>query len=457
MYTQYTQASLAREISVALQDPNNIYWKTDEIYRTIDESLLLWGALTSYWRERGSFTANTRIPFYDLAIYFPTLRARTYTFNQLATEIQYHLIEPPTGVAGTGMTDQFSITQILSSLARKRNEFVLDSRLPIVNTQDLTWDEATMTWDQLVLTWDQLASTGFPVIAPGNGIAQLDPSVALIARASWTDSLSGITTALRRVDSWQMQSMNPNWTLEPGYPNSFSAAETQPLEIQLYPSPLSSGRVNLQFIQSLSLTPPNSTTRFLIPDEFASALKWATLYELLSTDGQGYDPIRAQYCLERYNQLITATQIMRSIIGIRINDKPLALDQISNLDAFSPFWQSQYGLPTNAACMYDMLALSKVPNTTYGITCDLVRSAPLPADPSAFIQLGREDMPYIFDYCRHALSFKLGGSEFTSTMPLYDNFLRGAGQRNKLLSVKAKYLTPIFSIPAKQEGTVHAA
>jgi len=80
---------------------------------------------------------------------------------------------------------------------------------------------------------------------------------------------------------------------------------------------------------------------------------------------------------------------------------------------------------------------------------DTVRTAPLPVLPADFVQIGREELPYIFDYARHILSFKLGGSEFVSTMPLYDNFLRGAAQRNKILAAQARYLTALFEQPQK--------
>ena len=41
-----------------------------------------------------------------------------------------------------------------------------------------------------------------------------------------------------------------------------------------------------------------------------------------------------------------------------------------------------------------------------------------------------EEIPYILDYARHLLSFKLGGDEFASSFPLYDNFQAGAARRN---------------------------
>ena len=91
------------------------------------------------------------------------------------------------------------------------------------------------------------------------------------------------------------------------------------------------------------------------------------------------------------------------------------------------------------------------------MSADVVRSAPLPAATTDFIQLGREEIPYLMDYCRHVLSFKMGGSDFLATMALYDNFLSGAKQRNKLLIDKIPYLDPLFNPNQKQEGAEPAA
>lgn len=430
-YTQYTQAQLAGEISQSLADPSNVYWALDEIKRTINEALLYWGALTSYWRDTGSFQTTALTGFYDLSVQLPTLRTRNYTFGQLVTELQYHLLEPPNGVSGTGMTDQFTIQQLTNALARKRNEFLLDAALPLV-------------------------FQNFPSSSPQAGRVQLDESIALIARAAWKDALSGVYTVLRRQDEWSAQSYNPTWNLEPATPFAYSMAETRPIELQLIPPPLSSGALSFVFAQSLSLTAATGTS-FALPDEFVSAIKWGALYTLLSTDNQAFDPTRAQYALERYQACITTTQLQRSVVRVRVNNVPVPLDTFWSMDAARPFWQNRPARPDLAGTAFDLLALANIPDSAYGITVELVRTAPLPVLPTDFIQIGREEMPYIIDYCRHVLSFKLGGSEFTSTMPLYDNFLAGAASRNTLLADKAKYLTPLFGAGKQEAGVAPAA
>lgn len=430
-YSQQTRVSFTTELSQALNDPNNVYWSVDELNRALNEALLLWGALSSYWTTRQVFPTVASTPFYNLNTQFPTYRARTYTYDQLTTEIQYHLLEAASGVIGTGMTDQFTIGQITSALTRRRNQFVIDSRIP-------------------------LTFTTVPSPAPPINTIQLDNSIALITRCAWIDGATGIVTPLRRTDPFGAQSYSPRWNLAPGKPYGYSQAEAMPGAMVLVPPPLASGAVHMTYAQTLALTPAAATS-FSIPDEFAWCMKYGALYEILSTNSQGYDPIRSRYAMERYSAGVELAAQHRSILQVRSNDVPLSLATLGELDSGKPYWQTGTGAPRIAACAYDLLAFYRVPSAVYSITCDLVQSAPLPAADGSFLQIGREELPYIFDYCRHILQFKIGGTEFVQSMPLYDNFLKGASQRSRLIGVKARYLTPLFTQSVMEEAELPAA
>ncbi len=430
-YAQLTQAQLAQEIAVALQDPDHVYWTLDEIYRAINEGLLYWGALTSYWRERGVFNTTATVPIYDLATLLPTLRARTYTLGDLTNEILYHFLEPPSGapagVAGTGDTDQFAIGQITSVLTRKRNEFTIDSRVP--------------------LHFDTI-----PVPFTPGGILELDGSISLISRAAWTDQPTGIISPLNLEDAWSAQSYNPLWTLEPGKPFALSAGETQPLQIQFIPPPIAAGTLELVYTQTIAMAIADGTA-FAVPDEFVHAIKYASMYELLAVNNQGYDAQRAQYCVERYKAYMEVTKLHRSLIRIYLNNRPLPVDIFQALESARPNWQNKLGTPDFCAVAFDLFGLSNVPNQVFGMSADVIRSAPLPAATTDFIQMGREEIPYLMDFCRHVLSFKMGGSDFVATMALYDNFIAGAVQRNKLLKDKIPYMEPLFNPSMKEQQT----
>jgi hypothetical protein len=429
-YSQTSQAQLASDLLQSL-DPSATYWSTAEVDLAINEALLTWGAMTSYWRNRGTFSSTAATGFYDLSVQLPALRARSYTYGQLITDIQYALNEAPTGFGFTNQTTQFTSSQILAALGRAANEFALDAKIAFA-----------MSSTPGILTQRVAISN----------------SVIAVARASWTDSVAGTTRALRREDGWSEDAYNPLWTTQPALPFAFSAAETPPVTLSLYPPPLAAGTLNLIYSDSTDYSAAVSGTVFPIPNEFIPAIKWRAIYFLISVQGQGYDPFRAKYAAERYEAYDQAAELMQSVIRVQVNGNPVALDTVANLDSARPFWQSKQGTPSLAAAMYDILALSDVPNTNnFSISCDLVQSAPLPVLSTDFIQVGFEDLPYIFDYARHVLSFKLGGEEFQTTFALYDNFLNGAQQKNRQVASQARYLRDLFGVSKKQEDLVNAA
>lgn len=432
-YTQINRSLLRSEILNALGDPSGIFWTADEVDRAINESLYYWGLLTSYWRERGQFT-TTPIPssgFYDLSSQLPTLRPRTFTLDQIITEIQYHLLEPATGYTGTYLSDQFNIDTIRSSVIRARNQFILDSQLPI-------------------------SITSSPITPSPSGRSALPQTISLIHRAGWQSGPTNIFTPLRREDTFSAQSSLPTYPTNPDLPIAYSLSTTRPIEIELIPPPSYSGLLHLLATTTSPIHLAGSSS-LLLPDEFAQATKYLALHWLLGSDSEAYDPLRSKYCLERYTQWVDAAKQSRSILRIFRNSIPLPLDGINALDSAFPNWPSQTGTPTNAACAFDILALSPVADGLYSLTTDLVRCAPVPTDDFTMIQLGAEEIPYLISYCRHILSIKLGGSELAGTAPLFEHFLSGVEQRNGFLSKRARYLYELFNQPKKEQDVEQPA
>lgn len=429
-YTQYTQSTLAAEIANALNDPQYIFWTLAEITDAINEALLTWGAMTAYWRERGTFNTDPTATdqFYDLSTELPTLRSRALTFDQYAKSIQYLLNEPAAGVSGAGMTEQFNIGQITNALIRRRNGFAIDSKLPSIVV-------------------DNYAGPVFPASK-----VFLPQTTALIEHLYWRDTASGLFYTLRKEDPWAVQSHQYLWTLEPGLPSYFLTIETRPLEVQLVPPPLNTGTLRLLCIATQGITVAAAST-FNVPDEYMAAIKYGALYDLFSSHNEGYDPQRAKYCLYRYNSMLDVAATQRSLMRMECNGVPIALDTISSLNSKRPFWQNEIGAPNLIGVAYDQIAVSPRPDAVYVLSADVVRSAPLPVLSTDYIQIGREELPYIFDYCRHILSFKIGGNEFLSTMQLYDNFLSGALKYNKILAAKARYLSPLMNQALRDDVT----
>lgn len=426
-YTQYTLNRFIVELSHTLSDGANVYWQQPELTFALYEAMREWSGVTSYWRERGAFTAqppsatNPPTYFYDLSTVLGSLRSRSITIDSIVREIQYHFYEPSTGILGLGMSTQFNITDILTAIIRARNRFVLDSRLPITPSI-------------------------YPVSPPPDGRFYLPNNTIYLHRVAWLDAQTGIYHPLQRSSSFTMDALNPAWPLTPGIPSVYSQDDTRPLELQLFPPPTTTGSLIILAVTSLDLTPAKVTTATTlnIPDDFAHAIKYGAMSDLITTDAESANPFMADYCSFRYDSIVQAARTHRSVIAAQANTRPLGLIPLYSLDAMRTGWQNRTGTPYLAATAYDLLTFSPTPSTNFGITADVSRSAPVPPGSDSPILAGPEDIQNFMGYCQHYLSLKLGGGEFQQTFSSYDDYQRQATQRNAILNNQARYLTSLM-------------
>src|ERR1700722_17740482 len=116
-YTTITLDQLSNQLGVLLDDPNSLFWTVPEKYLAIQEGLLLWGGLSSFWRFRGSFNLSPSVSGVDLSQVLPTLRSRSWTLGTMVQQIQFALNENApggsAGLSGTGVSKKISIQDIL--------------------------------------------------------------------------------------------------------------------------------------------------------------------------------------------------------------------------------------------------------------------------------------------------------------------------------------------------------
>ena len=428
-YTAIRLSDLVTQISTIVDDTTQVYWTVAEIQYAIWEALRVWGAYTNYWRSRGTFqvTPTDSSPFYYLPALLPTLRSQSWTLDQMTQEIQFMLLENPSGVAGTGMSGQVSIGTILTAIQRARNRFVLDTRLP--------------------LTYHPLLKSTMDAF----GMLTIDSATVFIHRAGWVDNYSSLWYNLWRQDEWTVDKSNLDWTLNPTTPQSFSEAESAPLKIQLMPPPISDGVLDGLTVDSIQFASPNVPGQlFFIPDEWTHAVKYAALSDILTAGNQIKDDLRAQYAESRYKQAVAMALNAKSISRVLVNNTPVPLDTLQAIDAGYPYWRNQQQPPSIAASLYDFLVIPPV-DQTYGVAVDLVQTAILPSSGD-YIQLGQEDMDHIVEYAISVLMFKCGGNEFKSTLAGYDSFMKAVASRNEANAAKIQYLAATLGQPAKEWG-----
>jgi hypothetical protein len=69
----------------------------------------------------------------------------------------------------------------------------------------------------------------------------------------------------------------------------------------------------------------------------------------------------------------------------------------------------------------------------------VLANANIPALDADFIQLGREVIDVILDLAQHTESFKMGGADFSSTMPLFKSIMELGAQRNRKVAALSTY------------------
>lgn len=424
-YTQTTRLELEDALFDRLGD--RLFYGSvgawPEVRLYINEALRVWNSLANFWRDRIVLQTVVGQPFYRITeagiiTNPPNLLTSTLTDQSLIAEMMYHLLETqpleadPIDVTVWRGTDMFTLPALLGALQRRRDQFL---------------HETSITLRHEVVSG----------VISSEGRMDLPESVMDVRRVSWL-ALGGTHTHLWRMDEWEAQAQVPTWAFDPQHPPyGFSLILTPPVRIQVVPPPSAGGQLDL--ISSRSQGDLIGGTLLGIPDDWAWAIKWGALADLLAAEGQAKDPDRAAYCEERFQQAVAVAKLDPAILWGQINGMPATLMSLQDLDSGDPTWQDTVGTPVNLAVERDLVVLSPVPDGVYSVTLDVVRPAPIPALDASPVQLGPEILDAILDYAHHIASFKEGGAEFMATRQQLNNLVRLAADHNSKLSALAVF------------------
>lgn len=136
---------------------------------------------------------------------------------------------------------------------------------------------------------------------PGQNRYSLPSDHIHTRRMTWQAQASGKAKALISTDSYQLDRGTSDWEQNSATPRYFNEGSNLPtLEFDLAKAPSAAGTIGLTYVPQ----PPTLTgagVKLMVPDECESAILYGTLGELLSSEGEGYDPERADYCEKRYS------------------------------------------------------------------------------------------------------------------------------------------------------------
>ena len=482
-YPQITRAMLRQSLLDRLNSAQ--FWGNPaELNGYINEALTVWQAMARYWKQAVTFdthldgAGNSQF-FYDLRTEVPQL-SQNSTDAQLLSQIEYHLIEPQSGIpsaptwAGTSMFPQDAYTD---ALTRRRDRFLLDTAsvighysatgvvagsprvvLPpsIIDVRRLAFQSTLapsvgavstagtpVVWVSGAFFATDGSWNGKPITINGVGYTinnVLGPTLLALTTSAGTQAavpyLYGgppvlVYAALWRDDEFAANAFDQGWMTTPGLPTPavWSMAVTQPYTVQLIPPPGDAGALDLLAIAQGPQLNPAAGVALGTPDNYAWAIKYGAMADILSQDGPGLDLQRAAYCEARYQEGVQLCRTMPSVLNASINGNSALLDSVFNFDTYSTDWHNTVGTPQFLGLAgQTLLATSCVPDPAnpVGIGLDVVVNAPVPTNDSAPLGITADQAERIVDEAQHIAIFKSGGAEFAASLALHKGFVQYA-------------------------------
>jgi hypothetical protein len=422
-YNWLTYAQMRAALAQRLADPTNKFWSDAENGAYIIEALQTFNALTGVWQTDFVFNTGNQI-WYSIPTLAMSPRIRYRTDRYLYTIMQYHLLEPPTGELWTG-SPQFTMADLSGALQRRQDELLQNTGCNLANFQ--------------LNTFPDTRRTPLPV------------GTLEVRRARWVPTLGGAAT-LWRNDSLGMSYFEPLYrqTVEP--PTEYTVMDGQPLTFNVNNAPNTPGIYDLIVLNSGAIFNPPAISYMSLPADWCWLAKWGALSDLLGRDSEATDRLRAAYCNQRYRE---GTQLMQRspwILYGSINNVPVDTDSMYQMDSFSAEWDSiPDSYPAIVTAGIDLMAISPAPTATTGVEITVVGNMPLPINDTDFIQLSEDQFDGVLDYAQHIASFKQGGSEFTDTKDLYQNFITLCSQTNSRIEELGIFRDLMFQQGLRQD------
>lgn len=209
----------------------------------------------------------------------------------VANDCVYRILENGAADAAfpTLTTSQFTTAEIIDCLNRVQQGFLLDTGC-IVTRLNIVGQVGKPKYD-----------------LPADSIRP--------RRLTWNDASDSLTRVLTQADTWELDtgagSVPGSWPGDRDIPITWWETTLPQQQVAVAKTPLNSGTIGLMYV-ALAATLTGAGINLTVPDDFTPYILWGTLAELLSSDGPSFDPVRAQYCRQRYDE---GVELCRLILG----------------------------------------------------------------------------------------------------------------------------------------------
>lgn len=378
--TLWTPAELQIYITTALRQFNSLTWTWRQDFQYNDPSNL--------WNSLGSLPGSPRL--------------RTTTDVDCYTEMEYMLLEPPSGGVWTG-TNQFSVSVMSQALQRRRDEV-----LQITNA-------------------NQSLMTGIP-LTPNTIRTELPDTVVDVERVRYIPTTGSPNTLYRDDTVAQEFYEAPLYQLQPGTPQTFSLSSEPPLSWQVDIPPNQPGTYEAIVLQSGAPFNPPTPTLLGVWNDWAWVLIWGALADLLGQESEAKDAERSAYALKRYQDGLTLMMKSPWIMLGKVNGQAVSLDSIVSMDRYDPEFDSN---PTGFGPVIVVGGQDFVGAPVgQGIGLTVLGNAPILDDTNTYVQVSRSDWETVILIAQARAAWKQGGAEFKASLELEKSALQMCASNN---------------------------
>lgn len=484
-YTWLPLSSAIAQIQDRLND-EGMFWSQAELEIYLKEALSILQGLTESWRAE--FLFNTQgSQWSNLGLMANSPRLRSVTDAQVATQMEYMLLEPAVGIGAWTGTNQFSVEKIQSSLQVRVNEVI---QVAGCNTVDLAPISATpgtrrtlladTTLEVRRIRFLQIAASPSGTCASGATTITLSSTAGIygglivqgagIATGTVTRhvvlggvSISLPTTAplastpltflqpyyLKRSDTQAFHYFNSDYLQEYGTPKEWSIASEPPLSFDVDTATNLPGQYDVMVLQSgaaLGSTP----TVLAIPNDWAWVPMYGALADLFSEEPESTDRQRAAYCAKRYQDGLQMMKRSNWFNQALINGAVADTPSLEKKDRWSIGWQEDTGsIPCVVTDGTD--AFNVAPSTPVSVLMTVVQNAPFLDSTNTYVQVTMDDWMQVLNYVQHIAMLKCGGAEFASTVSLLDEFLQYCVRKNRRQGTYGLYVDILNTAGLKQD------
>lgn len=206
-----------------------------------------------------------------------------FTDQQIMNQLQYAVLEPPDSGA-TWPSALWTQTEVVRYLTQRQDR-ILGETLPYATVGTIAVTEGT---------YNYLLPAGF---------------IAAFSVVFTPTTSPSIPVELTPSDSWEADHGIPDWNLEEGSPKLYFTKPT--LNIYIAPSPNDDGELRLLYAHTGTAF-TGSGQAATVQDEIVPILKYGVLADMLSKIGRANDPIRADYCEQRFK---TGVDVIHTLLN----------------------------------------------------------------------------------------------------------------------------------------------